>query len=138
MVAPSSTRLRSNKLAARASSSRRLRRIQRFRSSAVAAHAKRQSSETRAQQQERRRLRSRGRRRCFVKSSCVPSFALGVDLPPQTFALGIQEQNQSQLKFRFAENILLMLHGLRTPGNDCAEFAVGEGARSMYRGWINS
>jgi hypothetical protein len=42
------------------------------------------------------------------------------------------------LKFTFAENIRLLRHELLTPGNDCAEFAVGGGARSMYRGWIKS
>jgi len=59
-------------------------------------------------------------------------------VPPQTFELGLQKQNEPVLKFTFAENIRLLRHELLTPGNDCAEFAVGGGARSMYRGWIKS
>jgi hypothetical protein len=58
--------------------------------------------------------------------------ARSVGVPPHPFALGFQEQNEPMLKFPFTENIRLMLHGLWTPGNECAEFAVGESLRSMY------
>jgi hypothetical protein len=74
----------------------------------------------------------------FVKSRWLPWVTLGVGVLLQTFALGFQQQNEPLLKFAFAENIRLMRHGLRAPGNDGAEFAVGGGVRSMYRGWINS
>jgi hypothetical protein len=62
----------------------------------------------------------------------MPRFALRAGVPPHPFALVFQEQNEPMLKFPFTENIRLTLHGLWTPGNECAEFAVGEAVPSMY------
>jgi hypothetical protein len=68
----------------------------------------------------------------------MPWVAIGGGVLAEPFALGLQIPDEPLFKFLFTENFQITCRGLRFPGNDSAEFAVGEGSRSMYRGWINS